>query len=269
MGAHQQQGKLAGEQFVIGQPPPCRRVGSQIGFAVRAMGGVQRRAPAGPPLLLEPCRIAPFVKLRRPFQCALDGAAERPRRQPGGQRVNRLDGLQIGDLIGCGDVVRVGDLKPALPALDAPADHPHLAFRQHPLQVVGTGMEEHQVQLSGVVAARDLVRQAPGARRLVGTDAERHGGDGAGRGVGDLGCEAPVDQAARQVPQQVHHVRPREVPYHGPDPRPDAGQRRHRREQRKQDFWTHGGFPTLEADRRDILGRFPSRRNRPAGVTRE
>jgi hypothetical protein len=133
----------------------------------------------------------------------------------------------------------MGDLRRAAVVLDLAADDAGGADRQGLLQVVDARMEEHQLDRTGIVAADHLVGRAGAARRDMSLDAQRQGRDHAVRRGRDLGGEAAVDQARRQVPQQVDDVRAGQLLDQLAEPRPDAGQRRDRGEQREQDLRTH------------------------------
>ena len=114
-------------------------------------------------------------------------------------------------------------------------------------------MEEDQLQRAGLVRAFDPVGSGP-APRAVPIHGHAQGDDGARWGLGDLGREAAVDEAARQVPQQVHDLGPGQ-PLDGlADARPDPAKCGHRGEERKQDFGSHGHAA--------------ARRNRRKGVAR-
>ena len=64
MGAHQRQRKLAGEQFVIGEPRPGRALGLYVGGLGRTMQGPQRIGEGGECSTPQPGVVLPFRQLR-------------------------------------------------------------------------------------------------------------------------------------------------------------------------------------------------------------
>ena len=76
---------------------------------------------------------------------------------------------------------------------------------------------------------------------LVRLDAHRDGHDLVGLQFLDRRRGAAVDDAARQVPQEVDDERTGQALEQLAELRADAGERRHRREQRVEDGGTHNG----------------------------
>ena len=70
-------------------------------------------------------------------------------------------------------------------------------------------------------------------------DRHREGRDRAGRRR-DLGREAAVDDARRQMPEQIDDLRPGQPLDKLAEARPDAGQRGDRREERVEDLGAQG-----------------------------
>ena len=100
--AHQRHRELAGQDLVIGEALARRAGGREIGF-----GALRRMDDCGPPRASRPdaalaqapgrsIRAAPARARRR----AVDRPLHDPRRQAGGQRVDRLDRLQPVELVG-------------------------------------------------------------------------------------------------------------------------------------------------------------------------
>ena len=239
--AHHGQRQLVGQQFVEGQPRPRRRRRRQVALALGGVRLFERPPPGLPPLAGEECRIEPFVEVRRPLQRRADQLTEPFARQSGGQRIDRLHRQQTVPIAFVGDVIGVGHLQFLAVAFDDTADHPHRADRQHLLQVVGTGVKEHQHQVAGVVGASDLVGLAGAGvrRRLVDIDPDRERRHHSGAGIRDLGRIAAVDQPRRQVPQQMDHPRADQTFEQLSDTRPGAGEGAQRRKQRIEGFGTH------------------------------
>ena len=133
----------------------------------------------------------------------------------------------------------MGNLQSSLEFLDLAADDAFLPDRQHPFEVLRTGMEEHQVHLTRPVAALDLVGKARYAGRLVGIHPDRDRCNGTGDRLDDLGGEAAIDQAGGQVPQEIHHMGPGHFADRLRQPWPDTGQAVDGGEQGKQNFGAH------------------------------
>ena len=227
----QGQGQLVGQQFVVGKPLADRCHGVESRLVLGFVGEQKRVAPSFPFVLCQIGGVDPFWQLRQSVERGADGLAQDLERQPRGQRIDRLDGLQAGDLVGRADVVGVGDLDFLGEGFDLAADHPDLALGERLPEVIFVSVEEHQGDGAGVVGAVDLVGKPLIGRFFVAFHGQRHGGDGAGLGVLDLGRVTAVDDRRRQVPAEVDQVGPGGLFYQLRNPRPDAGQRRHRLEQ--------------------------------------
>ena len=133
-------------------------------------------------------------------------------------------------------------LRQAAVIFDPAADHPLGADRQQPLQLVAAHVEVDQRQHAGAVAQQDAVRSAAKAWLMLFDDApDRHNSvrpivriKGTDRRRG-----AAIDQARRQVPQQINHRRPGGALDQAAELRPDAGQHGHRRKQPIEKGGTH------------------------------
>ncbi len=205
--AHQRDRELVGQQLVEGEALARRRQGQEIVGRLRRMRGQQRIAPRRPFLAREPGRVLPFRQRLHTQQRGVDRLLHHLEAEPGGQAIDRLDRLELLRRVRVLDMVGVGDLDLVVEMLDLAAHHPRRADRQQPLEIVALGMEEHEMEKPGLVAAAHAIGRARIARRLVRVDRHGEGGDGAGRCVGDLGREAPVDQLDRQMPQQIDDLR--------------------------------------------------------------
>ena len=124
MGAHQRQRKLVGEQLVIGEAAARRMAGVKRGFVGRRMRAVKCAVPVGPSLLLEEPGVEPFAEIGRTRQRLADRLGERFVGQALGQRIDRLDGLDAGDVGERRDMVRMRHLDMAAEMLDASRYHP-------------------------------------------------------------------------------------------------------------------------------------------------
>ena len=110
----------------------------------------QRNLPRLPALLFEVGGIEPFSEVQRLFVGGLDCLGERLRAQTLGHRINRLDRLQLVDLIRRQDMIWMGDLRFAAVAFDPAADDALFADGKDAVQVVLTGVEEDQGERSSV-----------------------------------------------------------------------------------------------------------------------
>ena len=88
--AHQHEGELAGQQFVIGQPHRGRGVGIRRG-AIRRVDGAHRRIECGPALFGQQRRILPFRHGGQALQRGGKRGGNAARGQPLGQRIDRLE----------------------------------------------------------------------------------------------------------------------------------------------------------------------------------
>ncbi len=91
--AHQNQGKLIGQQFIIGKASAHRNRGRHPAELRRRVGAPQGLLPCRPAFPLDQRRIAPFGQLRGLFERGGNGLRHDLLGQPRGQRVNRLDPL--------------------------------------------------------------------------------------------------------------------------------------------------------------------------------
>ena len=210
-------------------------------MAVGGMGREQGVAPVGPGALRLEGTVQPFLKGRREIEGGMNRLAQAARRQPDCQRVDRLDPH---DPIGLGDghdMVRMGHLQFVLEQFEPAADDPPLAHRKGFFQVVAVDVKEDQGEDSGAVGADHPIRHA--APRLgwrpVGLDRHRKGRDPVRHRVRQARGVAPVDQPARQMPEQIDDPLARHPRQGLGDARADTGQRGNRGKQRKQDLRAH------------------------------
>ena len=239
---HQRHRELAGEHLVIGEAL-ARRVGRQeIGLGRRRMDMADGLGPGRPCAALGEGRVDPFGQLGSAVECRRHRALHDPRGESCGQRVDRLDRLQPVELVGPQDEVGVGDLGRPVVELDPAADHPLGADRQQARKVVALDVEIGQGQPPGRVGADHPV--GPGTMAVIGVvrlDAHRDGHDLVGAQLADRRRGAPVDDAARQMPQQVDDERSGEALEELGELRADAGKRGDGCEERIEDGGTHKG----------------------------
>ena len=245
MRPHQSQRQLVGEQFVVGEPAARRRFRRQIILGFGAVQGFQRLPPCRPGMFLPERRIEPFGEDGSQREGAADGLGQHFQGQALGQRIDRLHRLQLVALRRGAHVIRMGHLDFIVEALDLAADDPRLALGQDVVQVIGARMKEDQRHAAGLVFAGDFVGQAPVGRRVMGHHVHRDRRDNAGRRIGDPRREPAVDQAARQVPEQIGDVRAGNPLDQRGDPRPDPFQGGDGGEDGKQDFGSHEPVPGL------------------------
>ena len=103
----------------------------------------------------------------------------------------------------------------------------------------GRALKNTRIELAAVVGAEDAVRAAARSRRLVFENADAQRRRPAQLDAGDRGRKPPIDDALRQMPQQIDDARPGELAQRLRHGGPDAGQRVDGREQGKQDGWAH------------------------------
>ena len=239
--------QLVGEQLVKGQARPRRRERREIAVGGRRMRLDQGLAPARPVLSGTERRVEPLVEDRRALQSGLDHLQHHLAGEAGGERVDRLDRGQA-FLIRVGQhVIGMHHLQSLAERVNHAADDPCLARRQRLQQVLGPGVEEHQDQLAAGVAAENPVGPAARSRRLVFEDTDAQRRRPARLNAVDRGREPTIDDALRQMPEQIDNARPGELAQRLSHEWPDAGQRVDGREQGKQDGWAHRADETADS----------------------
>ena len=144
--AHERERELAGEQFVIGEPRPGRR--SPAAASAGSAGRCSARsasANAGQRLRASQRRVLPFRQVRQRGRARASTALRTwLRRQPFGQRIDRLDQRQLREARFVDHAVGMHHLQHAVVELDRAGDVAPLADRQELLQVVLARVEEGQ-----------------------------------------------------------------------------------------------------------------------------
>ncbi len=177
MRAHQRERKLAGQQFVIGEPRPGRRFRQRCRPArpgrctLRSASAKEREA-----LAREPGR-RPAIPADRAGASSAASTALRTwlRREPFGQRIDRLDQRQLGEIGLVDHAVGMHHLPHAVVERDRAGDVAPLADRQQLFEIVRARVEEGEDDVAGVVAGIDLIgrARAVGRRRPVAVDGDR------------------------------------------------------------------------------------------------
>ena len=239
----QGEGELVGQQFIEGKALAVAGGGVEPGLIGGAMNGGEGGAPVGPVLAAPVGAIEPVGQLGQVGEGGVDGLAQGLGGQAGGHGVDRLDTVDAALGILGADVIGMADLGGVVEAVDLAAHHHHLPDRELALQIVRAGMEIDQLQEPGLVGAAHLIRMTRHDRRRVAVDAHGQSRDHSRRGLGDLGREAAVDQAARQMPEQVHHQRSGQLFDQLGEARADALERPHRPEQRIEYLGPHANSP--------------------------
>ena len=205
MAAHQDQGQLVGEKLVVGEAGARQRFDARLvrrgGLMDLAQGGSEGRpATAG-----EECRLDPFGKIRKAGHSTLHGGVHDTQGQAGGQRIDGLDERHPLEFLGRNHMIGMHDLGRALVPGDGARDETALAHRQQAREVVGEGVEVDEGELARIIEGLDTVREALHAprRRAVRADGDLDGHDPVRRQVRHGRPLATIDEAGRQVKQQV------------------------------------------------------------------
>ncbi len=228
--AQQRERELTGEQFVIGEPRPGQALGCNVVRLGRAMQMAQRLGECRETLARQPGFVLPFRQIGQTGERTVHRAPNIAGGQPFGERIDRLDQRQIGEAFFVHDAVGMHHLQHVVVDLGGAGDVTHLALWQELAQIVLARVEKGQRQrLAGVVAGDDAVRRArPVARnRPVFVDRHRDGDDLAGLHLVEFRPRPAVDDARRQMKQQIDYARCLAVEQPGIEQlqlRPDAGQ---------------------------------------------
>src|SRR5439155_10181414 len=186
---------------------------------------------------MAPCaqrRVEPFRYLRQALQSSPDGLCHHPRREPGGQRIDRLNRFDLLGLVRRDDIIGMRDLWPAVVVIDRAADDALGADRQQPLQMVAFDAEINEAQRAGAVRAVDPIG-APAKTGFMPLDADLQRDDWA-RPVARIELAerrrgAAIDDPDRQMPQPIDAERAGGALDEPAELRSDAGQYRDRRKE--------------------------------------
>ena len=240
LGAHQKNRQLARQELVIGEAGAGQGSRLQVRFAVGLVGRDQGRVPGGPPAPGDQRRVGPFRHLRRRLrQRPLNRLRGHFQGQARRQAIDRLDRCQTVPVLDGADMIGVGHLLDPPIVLDRAADDSGFAGRERAQEIIRLGVEEDQNQGAGRVRAVDPIGLASGRAGLMGLNRDGQGSDAPRRRVRDRGRKAPVDDPARQMPQEIDHLVSRRLFEQGSQARADPGQGGHGREEGKKDLWAH------------------------------
>ena len=234
--AHQHQGELPGQQFVIGEPRPRRRFGRGRAEIVGMMQGRQRLAERRPFLLAQPGFVLPLRQHRHAAERRFGRLAHDVRAEALGQGIDRLDQRQFGDVGFRDHVVRMHHLEHSVVERGCAGQVAPLANRQQLLQEILACVKVGQRDVAGLVACINLVGRARTIwrRRTMAIDRHQHRSDSVRHDIAQLRPCAAIDRAARQMKQQIDDARRIAVGQPGEqfrELRPDARQARQRGEQ--------------------------------------
>ena len=231
MRAQQGERELAGEQFVVSEPRPRRACRIERVGLLGAMDCAQRAGEVRIAVAREPGRVLPLRQLRNAFERGIDRLAHLVRVQPLGQRIDRVDQRQPGKAFGIDNTVGMQHLQMAVVERRGARHVAQLALGQELFQIILARVEIGDGQRVGVVEGVDVVGRARPVRRRrpVALDGDGDGDDRVRPHLAELRLVAPVDEAGRQVKQQIDDARRLAVTPQEPRKqllqlRPDAGQ---------------------------------------------
>ena len=239
MRAHQCHRELVGEKLVIGEARAGLGRVIEVGLALRRMGLHERGVPVRPTLARAVGGVDPLGQLRRAYERGAHGLPHHLEGEPRRERIDRLDSLEAFELCERADVVRVRDLQAVAEALEPAAHHALSTHRQHLLEIVGARVEENEEKKAGLVAAAHAIGETRIAGWLMAIDPKGERRDLALLRIADLGRIAPVDQSARQVPEQPHDASAGQALVKLLKPRADTGERGHGCKQGIEDLRAH------------------------------
>ena len=207
--AQQRERELAGEQFVVGEPRPRRNWRLKIGRARWMMHSPQRLGEAWKAVALEPRGILPLGQIGQAMERNLDCLAQLVWMQPLGEGIDRIDQRQLGKAGCIHHTVGMHHLQMAIVERRDAGNVAGLAFGKELLQIIPARIEIGDGQRVGVVAGIDVVGRAGPVRRRrpVAIDGDGDGDNGIGRDGGKLWLIAPVDEAGRQMKQEIDEAR--------------------------------------------------------------
>ena len=190
---------MVGEHLVIGEAGAGERVRGFGGGLQGEQGGTE----AGPAFASEQGRVVPFGEVRGAFDGLAHGAAEFALRQAGGHRPDRVD---RGDGVGLGGgdgVGRVAHGQAAAEFLHPAADDQFGAGVGAQQGAEAGFLPNGEFGQAGGVADADTPGVGGARGRVVADDFDRPGDDLTRQRVAQGGAGAAVDEAFRQMEQQV------------------------------------------------------------------
>ena len=207
MRPEEREGKLARQHLVISEARQSAAFRLEIGGRERMVGERQGGNEVRPVLLRLERRVEPFGEGRETGEPRFDDAGERLPREPRGQWIDRLDQRQAGEVGFLDDVIRVDHARTSAEPLHLAADIERPADRKGLLHPGAVGVKEGEGDLAGVVMGEDAIGDAAVVRRrlLVPVDANLERDDGALGSERNARLIAPVDDADRQVEEEVEN----------------------------------------------------------------
>ena len=173
------------------------------------MNARQSSLEIGPAPRRQPVALLPLGKIRDAFDRLTRRLDQDLAREACRQRIDRLQHRQLVAGFRRNDVVGVRHLQRFAVAFDAARDEAQLADGQLLFDELALGVEENEIDASGIVFARDLVGRfvVAARRRFVFQNPEAERDDRAWYGGGELRFGAAVDDACRHVPEQIDDAR--------------------------------------------------------------
>ena len=170
---------------------------------------LQRAGERGPALGLHQRGVEPFLELGQPGQRAAHDLVKELLREPERQRVDGLDGGQLGRIGGRQDVIGVRHLHARAVFLHPAGNKARLVQRQQPFDAVAAAMKEDNVERAALVLADHAHGRAMGTlgRRVVLHRRYQERRDAPRHGTFDGRRNPAVEIARGQVPKQIDHTR--------------------------------------------------------------
>ena len=202
------QRQLVGEELIVSEPLPRRRSRLDIGGGLGRVHAPERLGKGWPGLLGAPAGVDPFGQGGQPRQSLRDDLAQHRIGEAGGQGVERLEQRQrpAAPVICFHHVIGVRHLQPAVIGFELARDDAPAAHGQEPLQIGAVGVEIDELERARSVLNQHAIgrpRTAPRAAGPVLGDGDFERGEVANASVGDFGCQLAVDDAHRQVPEEI------------------------------------------------------------------
>jgi hypothetical protein len=235
-GAHQSEGELVGEEFVIGQPRARFRIGG-IGMEPH-----QCLAPARPVVAREQARLDPFGQIGHALQRLRHQSLEPLERQPFGQRIDCLARGERLCLLGRHHI-GMHDLEPLIILFELARNGARLAQREKLLGVARIGAEEDQSdRIAGRIERDDARRRARRAADAIFGRRDGDGDDRAGIGGIERGHRLAIDPAGGEVEDEIDRALQPEPGQRLGERGADAFQGLHFGEQRIENIGAHRGM---------------------------
>jgi hypothetical protein len=207
--AHQAEGKLSGQQFVIGEPAARRVLQVDILGVARCVQAFECIVERGEALASHDMWVDPFIEVGDPAERGFDRPPQHFRRYARRQRINGFDQRQFVGLVRGDHVVGMNHGRATVEPFNPAAHKNLLADRQGLVEPAGLGVEEDEADFASLVMREYPVGHiaASARRRLVAVDAQIERDNRAFRRMRDARAVAPVDDRMRQVKDQAEDSR--------------------------------------------------------------